>query len=123
MSDEKTAEGGGGFGVKALCDRVLELDGKATAGEWYCEAIYPNGLTILVRGSRPNCNEMLVQDAFLIREYRTSAPKIARCLKIAVEALEAVRNDDDVDDWTEANNALKAIEKETAEGGKEIGGG
>lgn len=62
--------------IRKLCERVLELDGKATKGPWEWW-----------HGPLSNCTSP-TEDLNLIAHYRNNTPTISKALLIALDALE-----------------------------------
>ncbi len=129
--------------LKQTCERILELDGKATKGPWFDPWLIHNAKMEVTpaedvgikSGDETVCGvgwydgpHFLCkrEDSALITDFRDSAPKIARALLIAMEALEIFAAED-VHQYTLANgrvaarrvlNQIAALEASEQRGGK-----
>lgn len=95
--------------VEQLIKEVLELDRNATKGPWEVEGKFDKMVRtdILkyhkgygIRASNPDCE--------MIAHYRSSAPRLARALDIAMEFINYSTNG--LDEWT-AKGVVEKIEK------------
>jgi hypothetical protein len=71
--------------VQKAIERVLELDEKATPGPWRSRILGGSGEHDFLTEEKLNIYK--ATDLEMLAEYRTLCPRLARALKIAMEAL------------------------------------
>lgn len=86
--------------IRALLAQVKELDEKATGGPWdfqpWSEYALPSGdhaESILLSNASPDgevIRGLLDDDGYLVSEYRTLAPQLARALEAVLEQADAM---------------------------------
>lgn len=98
---------------------TLELDKESTKGPWRFSTCYGVATIEKLKSRDPIAqavNYIDKQDAHLISDYRTMAPKLAAALQIAVEALRDIQNYygttyDEDGNTTTARESLSSIER------------
>lgn len=97
-----------------LIDEVLRLDESATKGPWFPWRLQNGRMTvqstnrILYEDQASPCPAM---DAMLVVAYRSSAPRLARMLRVALAVIARFGDFGDPVETADAHTALAEIEK------------
>lgn len=104
--------------IDEVIKHVLEIDKRTQPKPWSLLTHINGTASILDANSETVCLDAAMSDANVIAEYRTSAPRLARALRVAVDGLNDISNAGHTAEYhscgetVAAREILAAIQKE-----------